>query len=441
MFKQDKMKKIFRTLCVLCVTSFALTSCLGDDDNSNTETYGDVAVTQFTLGTLNRYTSSVSSKTGNDTIIKSTLTGTNYPMTIDQLGCQIYNQKVLPVGTDVKHVPLSSVTAKNSGIVVIKSMTSDSLKTFSTKDSIDFSSPRTLRVYSTNGQSYRDYTVTLNVSETEGSTFEWTKVADNIPVDNFTDKYLVAYQDSVLLVDKAIIPINNVYGGPNFMRLGAEGYVERTYGYNDPTVEDNWFAVIHDSGVKPNLKRLIGGSTEHEIFAIGNDNRLKVSLDGIGLKWYDESLDDAETLLPVENIACVSWPYAAADDTDYILMAGNSQTDDQATVVWRKISQYANQTVWQNWGQWVYMPVDDNNTFVLERQENLSMVYYEGSVLAVGSLLKIYESRDQGITWYTDNDYTLPENLEGTQLSMAVANDGRLWLVTDSGQLWMGTGK
>ena len=55
--------------------------------------------------------------------------------------------------------------------------------------------------------------------------------------------------------------------------------------------------------------------------------------------------------------------------------------------------------------------------------------------------MKLYESRDQGITWYTDTDYALPENLVGTQLSIAATQDGRLWLITDGGQLWIGTGK
>ena len=413
------MNKIFRTLCVLCVTLFALTSCLSDDDNTTTSTYGDVAITQFTLGTLNRYVSSVSSKTGNDTIIKSTLTGTNYPMTIDQLGYQIYNQKALPVGTDIKHVPLSAVSAKNGGLVLIKSMTSDSLKTFSTKDSLDFSQPRTFRVYSTDGQSHRDYTVTLNVSATEGSTFEWTKMSDDIAIENFADKHLVAVGDTVMMVDKGVV----VKDGAFFRMNGTT--IETSSDLND------WQAVA-----TADLKLLVGAGTA-ELFALGNDGLLKHSYDN-GQSWTDEQLDDDASLLPAENIAVVCCPYAPSDNTDYMLMAGNSQQDETTTTIWRKISQYdpVNESC-----KWVYMPVDDNNHFVLDRQENLSMAYYEGSVLAVGSMMKLYESRDQGITWYTDSDYALPDNLVGTLLSIATTEDGRLWLITNSGQLWIGTGK
>ena len=66
------------------------------------------------------------------------------------------------------------------------------------------------------------------------------------------------------------------------------------------------------------------------------------------------------------------------------------------------------------------------------------MVYYDDCVLATGSSLKLYQSLDQGITWKENEDYTMPSALTGTQVAMAVDKQGRLWLVTDSGQLWQG---
>ena len=111
---------------MMLIALTVLASCLKDNDTS-VETYSDTAITAVTLGTLNRYTHTVSSKTGNDTIIKSTLTGSTYRLTIDQLGCKIFNRDSLPLGTDLKHVVLSGVSTKNGGVAFIKSLISDTL--------------------------------------------------------------------------------------------------------------------------------------------------------------------------------------------------------------------------------------------------------------------------------------------------------------------------
>ena len=101
------MKKILMTLCVLLGASTMLTGCLGSDSDTQVTSYSDMAITSITLGTLNRYTLSTSSTTGNDTIIKSTFSGSSYPVLIDQLDYRIYNKTELPVGTDLEHVTLT----------------------------------------------------------------------------------------------------------------------------------------------------------------------------------------------------------------------------------------------------------------------------------------------------------------------------------------------
>lgn len=421
LFKQDEMKKIFRTLCVLFGVAFALTSCLGDDEQQVT-TYSDMTITQFTLGTLNRYTKTVSSKTGNDTIIKSTLSGTSYPMTIDQLGRRIYNQTPLPVGTDVKHVICSTISTMNSGVVAVKSMTSDSLKWFSTTDSIDFSQPRHFLVYANDGTGPRDYTVTLNVSETEGTSFGWTRVATlNITTEEFDASTLVAFGDTVYVRPQGIVVRDDVA-----YRLNEGGLVEHS------TDLVNWMAPA--STEQPHLTRLIGAGTK-ELFALGEDGRLKASTDADGMEWYDETLDSDAALLPLDNIAMTSFPYAPIDNTDYVLMVGNSQQDAEATVVWRKISQYGGDNVE---GKWVYMPVDDGNPYALPRQDGLSLACFKDDVLAVGSNMTVYQSADQGITWLADNDYAFPQTINGTKVRMVADKTGRVWVLTNTGELWLG---
>lgn len=370
------------SLCVVLVSAAALTSCLNDDNDSE-EGYSDTAVTAVTLGTLNRYTRGTSSSTGNDTVVKTTLTGSNYKLTIDHLGCRIYNADSLPVGTDLGHVTISAITTQNDGVPFIMSATDSSLMYYvRSTDSLDFSTPRVIRVMASNGVDYRDYTMTLSASSTTGTKFGWQRVAQRSDLAGWSGEHLAAHGDSVALTG-------------------------------------------------------ILGATDHEMFAMGSDGRIKVCTDGSGTEWSDETLDDSEKLLPATGMAMTSWKYAPADSTDCILLAGNCDSIKGSAVCWRKLSRY-HAAGMPTQGTWVYMPIDGYNRYTLPRQEYLSLAYYNNVVLAVGSDMVLYQSRDQGITWKTSSIYALPANVTGKKASIAADRKGRLWLLTDSGELWMG---
>ena len=403
------MKRYLRLFCMMLIALTVLASCLKDNDTS-VETYSDTAITAVTLGTLNRYTHTVSSKTGNDTIIKSTLTGSTYRLTIDQLGCKIFNRDSLPLGTDLKHVVLSGVSTKNGGVAFIKSLISDTLFYIRTTDSLDFSSPRNIRIVASNGVDYRDYTMTLSASTSKGTTFGWQLVGKYDELAGWTDKHLVNMGDSVLFVDREYI---SVYSPAQQRRI-----------------------LVKASDEMP-LAQLIG-ATDHEAFALGTDGWLKVSTDGEGEAWRDEELDDSPALLPTGAIAMTSWKYAPADSMDYVLLVGNSADDSKQTVLWRKLSRY-HAYGQPTEGTWVYMPLDGSNPYALPRQEYLSLAYYNNNVLAVGSNMKLYQSRDQGITWKTSSTSALPTQIGGTRAAIATDNLDRLWIVTDNGEVWMGT--
>ena len=357
--------------------ALTLASCLGDNDDDDS-VYNDSAIVGFTLGTLNKYTHTVSTKTGNDTVVKTSVTGSSYKMTIDHLGGRIYNVTPLPVGTDVKHV-VCTITAKNNGLVALQSMTSDSLKWYSSTDSIDFSQPRTLHVMATDGTGSRDYVVELFVGSTTSEDFAWELVTTDPQLAGWTDRRLMADGDTVRLAEA-------------------------------------------DS--------IIGASTS-ERYMIGSDGWLYCWRNGA---WQEDRLDDDSALLPqAGTTACVSWPYASAEGNDYVLLVGTPRQADASNMrVWRKICPS------EGGGQWAYMPFDDGNYHPLPRQEWLSMVYYDGAVLAIGSDMVMRQSRDQGITWYHNADYDLPAEVQGTKVTMAVDGRGRLWLLTNEGQLWRG---
>ena len=428
------MKKISRSLCATLMATLMLASCLSDD-TSSVDTYDDTAITAITLGTLNRYTHTTSSTSGNDTIIKTTITGSSYKLTIDQTGCKIFNRDSLPMGTDLKHVVISSLTTKNSGVAFIKSAISDTLFYVRTTDSLDFTQPRTIRIVATNATDYRDYTMTLAASTTKGTAFGWQLIRRDERMAGWTDKRLVSFADSVLLADSGTIVVDSpARGGQALMRIGTGGNIEWN---NSPENNDAWTATTAQDGDTPQLKMLIG-ATANEIFALGNDGQLKVCNDGQGLTWTDEQLDDSPTLLPTKAIAMTSWKYEPTDSTNCIFMAGNADDDTTNATCWRKLSrQHEGRQPAE--GTWVYMPVDGYNRYALKKQEYLSLAYYNNMMLATGSSMNLLQSRDQGITWKTSTAYTLPAQAKGTRATIATDSSNRLWLVTDEGELWMGT--
>lgn len=380
MIKNNGMRRFFLCFCVLLTGVATLSSCLKDDDKDYSD-YTDVAITQFTLGTLNRYVHTMSAKTGNDTIVVNTVTGSNYKMTIDHLNQRIYNVTPLPVGTDAKHV-ICTVSARNGGLVALKSATSDTLRWHSSTDSVDFSVPRTFRVYAANGIDTRDYTVTLNVSEDAGVSFEWQLVKTDDSLVWTEGMRLEAYGDSVRLCQK-------------------------------------------DS--------IVGRSTT-ACYMLTDDGRLCCSTDN-GQTWRDEILDDKAALLPMADEAvCISWPYGPADNTDYVLLVGKPRQENVNVMrVWRKIESHDGSK-----GQWIYMPYDVDNNYPLPLTNNMTMACYDNMVLAAGDGKTVRISRDQGITWRTNTRYSLPSTLSGDHVTMATDTQGRLWLLTSSGQLWQG---
>ena len=171
---------------VVAVASLLLASCLKSSDEEVT-TYNDTAIASFSLGTLNRYVTTKAKDGVTDSTYKTTVTGSTYKFYIDQQACRIYNVDSLPKGTDVAHV-LCNVTSKNSGVVTIKSLISDSLRYYSSSDSIDFTTQREFRVYANSGNAYRSYTVSVNVHQEDADDFRWTRVTSGyvpsyIPVD------------------------------------------------------------------------------------------------------------------------------------------------------------------------------------------------------------------------------------------------------------------
>ena len=148
------MNKHISALFALMMGALMMTSCLKSDDKSEIIYNQDTAITDFSLTTVNRYIHTTS-KSGKDSVYKRVVSSPVL-FNIDHYNQTISNSDSLFTDCDLKHV-LVSVTTKNGGTAVIKSLTSDSLKTILSTDSLDFTQPREVRVYSQDGKSYRAY--------------------------------------------------------------------------------------------------------------------------------------------------------------------------------------------------------------------------------------------------------------------------------------------
>lgn len=385
-----QMKPIKTIYLLLLAALMVLASCKTKDDYEVT-LYNDATITAFSLGTLNRYVDGE----------KKTITGSNYKFVIDQEARDITidgvtkkyrlieNRDSLPTSTDNAHV-VTSVTAMNNGVVGIYDLEDpNTVHVYSSTDSIDYSKDRVFVVFSSSGKGYSEYLVKVNVHKEEGEEFVWKLMQDEI----WTDE-----EPSVLPAD---------------------------------------------------IKQIIGSST-HEMYALSDDNLLKVSPDG-GISWEDEEYENAADamLLPTQDISMVYYPMTLAEKTDYVLMAGNrevEETQEDGTTrtvlrssVWRKIVDYGDGTPK---GRWTYLERESDGQYQLPGLKGLTLLRYDDTVLAFGGdYSKIYQSRDNGITWKENNTYQMPAGFDQSTTGVLVRVDGDnfIWLYcSGTGQVWRG---
>ena len=393
-WKKVRKMKQFKILFILSITIMLMASCLSGSDDTVT-LYSDAAITGFTLGTLNKY----------DGDTKTTFTASTYHFNVDQsntgvhvfkdttiIGRCVFNTDSLPLGTDLKHV-VGTLTTLNNGVAIIEQLDNpDYYDYFSSLDSIDFTKPRKILVYSSDGSAYNQYYISVDAHQEDGNKFVWKQM------------------------------------GPEYGMVGTD---VTTY-YSDGS-------------------RLIGQSTT-EMYRLTTDRRIEASRDG-GQTWKTETLDEDASMLPVQDIAIISYPMSNADSIDYVLMVGNREVSEQnnesIAMVWRKVVDYGKNAPKASWS---YMERNaGSDSLALPRLQNLRIVKYDDGILAIGGAgiggctaepyTQIYQSRDNGLTWKYNPHYQFPEGFDtsSTYVQMLTNDDNFLWLFCQgTGQVWRG---
>lgn len=455
------MKSKTINIAVLLAALFSLVSCLDTNDGDYVYT-DDSAVTAFSVTSAKKAVH-VKASNGADSVYYTTATLTAYKFVIDQQRCVIYNPDSLPYGVDPTKL-LVSANSVNSGSLVLKSMTSDSLSYLSTTDSLDFSKPRELQVYSLSGAAVRKYEVRVNVHQEPADRFNWTKLPNPTAftsangVKSFvvttasgaTRRFLLASDGTTTTVYRADGDNAWTAATPNFNHtLAAETYRSAAVKHDTLFVCDNGVVMATTDGetwtqqatVEAGVARIIAANPIR-LYAYNNEG-VMVSSDDSGKTWKAASIDESATLLPNGDITYATLPLTTNANAFRTLLIGSvPEASTTSFSIWGKIDEG---DAYSENQPWMFYDHNTLNRHELSLMQNFSAFTYDGKIMMVGNdervyLPNFYGSRDGGITWEADTVITSPLGFFVTgPYTVSVDKDNFIWFVSGkTGETWRG---
>lgn len=445
------MKRKFFAFIALITATLSLSSCLSSDETTVEYTH-DTAITAFSLGSLDRYTKT---KAGKDTLLKANVTGSDYKFYIDQAQRLIYNVDSLPAGTRTAAV-LATITSKNSSPVILmhakQTANLDSAAYYSSTDSINFSEPRLIRVYSSDYSAYAEYQVTVNVHKELPYEFKWHELAqNNSQLAAFSDLKAVACGDYIYVFGKTTdgtevlkSAINNGSAWSSItmnVGLSSDAYQSavaldgklyisdagKVYASADAEI---WTEVSENA----DIKQLIGASSKY-LYAYTAAG-ISVSKDK-GVSWEQEKLDTDADYLPTQNISMNAAGVLSAKNVENVMLMGtrDKALNDTVATTWLRTVDY---DVNAEAGQWNYLEIENNKSGKMPWLDQVITCAADTGFVALGNNGKWYKSQNAGLTWKQDKMVVLPAKF-ATEGRFAFCRDKQhyYWIIRN-GYVWRG---
>ena len=443
------MKRKFFAFIALITATLSLSSCLSSDETTVEYTH-DTAITAFSLGSLDRYTKT---KAGKDTLLKANVKGSDYKFYIDQAQRLIYNVDSLPCGVRDTAI-LATISSKNNSPILLMDINkTDSVAAYySSSDSINFSKPRFIRVYSSDYSAYAQYQVTVNVHKELPYEFKWHELAqNNSQLAAFSDLKAVACGDDIYVFGKTVegtqvlkSAINDGSAWSSIMmnvNLSRDAYQSAVALEGKLYISDGgkvyasadaatWALVSSENA---DVKQLIGASSKN-LYAYNTASGISVSKDK-GVSWEQEKLDTDKAYLPTQNISMNVAGVLSAKDVENVMLLGtrDKALKDTVATTWLRTVDYANED-----GQWNYLEIENNKSGKMPWLDQVITCAADTGFVALGSNGKWYKSQDAGLTWKQDKMVVLPAKF-ATEGRFAFCRDNQhyYWIIRN-GYVWRG---
>ena len=403
--KQLIYRSLLMAMCIVVV------ACSSDDTTAEPTSY--CYISGVTLGTLTR------SITTNGITTETTYQGSEYGISIDQRKGIITNVTPLLIGTDLSSVPIT-ITAEGSVAYAPVSDTSV-WSYYSSSATVSFLEPLLLRTYATDGSGYREYTMTLTVRDKEKGEYTWETLEAPVLADRKARR-AVSWNDGLLLLsadeggllhvntwadnvwsddksctgaDGAILTSLQSFSGQLWMNTGSGQLLTSTDGEAwTPVVtqdaEDHEVTVVTllAASTKALYARIYNASTETECIASSTD----------GSQWTSMNLEKSFSLFPTQG-AAVSYK---KNGNPRVLVAGTvTDKETTTTCVWNFDEEHDS--------EWMLFSKSGDNQYILPWQDGMTIIAYSGWLIAVsGDQTTTYRSEDNGITWKSYSQLTLP---------------------------------
>lgn len=402
--------KFLSVIAVFMLMSVLFSSCLKSDDTTS-EVSSSAMIYAFGLDTIY---------------------GKHYKFTIDHVRNLVYNADSLPVGADTIIDRILIDTLHINGWATAGA--NDTL--FKVTDSVDLRKPLVLKIHALDGQTTREYTISVNVHRQDPDSLTWENMDLKQPV--FSTAPIAGSQKAVILNGNRLL----VYTSHTAMHSSSTNAA--AYGWSSHTV----------SGLPADIQLASIVNFKETLYAPSADGKVYTSTDGVA--WSEHSSLSGDVTLLIAGLSermagirtidgkayfCTtdgtSWTqgeevpdefpasdiytsvYATANGVEKAVLAGNTAEAGSATVPWFTMDG-------SNWSE-----LSTTVSTACPFMENPVIMYYNDRFYMFGGDFSAIYTSLTGLTWTkVAKKFLLPEAFKDKgAFSLAVDADNYIWIV------------